>query len=726
MGFSMGCSSFLQSPVSIPFSPNGSSSPLLLWPHRKASKKKVFAMGSSGSGNGNLGGPSQRRAFLLVGISVLPLLQLKAVALEDLVQDKEVQGLKQPDQEISLEEPNKSEQDVPGGSFLSVLNALGIVGSGVLGALYATSQKEKAAMESSIASMETALTEKEATISLLKENYERSLSSEQEEQMKQARKFKEEEAILLNQLSSMKRTLTALREELQSEKKLVEELKSEISQLKGSITQAGEEKRMLEAKLKEKMDTADVLQDKVCLLGLEISDKEKNINELKLSLAGKEEDYRSLRSILDQTRDDFESANSTIEQLKEEVLRTREELNNKIFSIDSLNEELQSLHAAKIVAEKKVQDLMKEYDDLKSSSETRANLDSELLLNKDGQLHQLGEKLALALSEATTDRAMIAELKKEKDDAENKLEREVAIVKKLKDELKSTEKSLGASRLEVANLFKELDETKRSYEELMSKVSNIQDEFIEEKRLLTNNLDEAMATKIALSDELVSNKEVIKRREEELEVSFNQLKTVAEDHDKLKKELLEIYKKLESTSRELKEERKIVATLNRELEVLAKQVQRDSEARRALEADLDEATRSLDEMNKSALVLSKELENTNSMVANLEAEKEMLFKALTEQKNKTKESQENIEDAQSLITRLGGERDSFEKRSKKLEEELASAKGEILRLRRQISMNKPPNKQSVNDHHQKPKEVAAGTLPVKKTATRRRKGESTL
>jgi chromosome segregation ATPase len=202
-----------------------------------------------------------------------------------------------------------------------------------------------------------------------------------------------------------------------------------------------------------------------------------------------------------------------------------------------------------------------------------------------------------------------------------------------------------------------------------------------------------------------------------------------------------VYKNLESTTHELVEERKIVTTLNRELEVLAKQLQVDSEARKALEADLDEATKSLDEMNNSALLLSKELESTHSRNDTLETEKEMLSKALTEQAKITTEAKENTEDAQNLITRLQTEKESFELRSRHLEEELALAKGEILRLRRQISTNSsqkprapprprgPPEtnetlkEQPVNDRNQKSSGVVAGTpQPVKRTVRRRKGG----
>jgi chromosome segregation ATPase len=236
---------------------------------------------------------------------------------------------------------------------------------------------------------------------------------------------------------------------------------------------------------------------------------------------------------------------------------------------------------------------------------------------------------------------------------------------------------------------------------------------------------------------LASVNEMVQKGQEELEATSIELASIAEARDNLKKELLDAYKNLESTTHELVEERKIVTALNKELEALAKQLQVDSEARKSLESDLEEATKSLDEMNNSALLLSKELESTHSRSATLESEKEMLRKALAEQTKITTEAKENTEDAQNLITRLETEKESFELRCRHLEEELALAKGEILRLRRQISTNSsqkprargPPEanetlkEQPVNDYNQKTSGVVAGTpQPVKRTVRRRKGG----
>jgi chromosome segregation ATPase len=133
---------------------------------------------------------------------------------------------------------------------------------------------------------------------------------------------------------------------------------------------------------------------------------------------------------------------------------------------------------------------------------------------------------------------------------------------------------------------------------LITQISKLTDEVTQLKQALANKIAEAESVSATLSDELVSVREVLKRAQEELEVTSNQLISVTEAHGDLNKELLDAYKKLESLTNELVKERKINATLNKELEALVKQSLIDSEARRAIEVDLDEATRSLNEVNE--------------------------------------------------------------------------------------------------------------------------------
>ena len=116
-----------------------------------------------------------------------------------------------------------------------------------------------------------------------------------------------------------------------------------MRQLESAIVQVGEDKNQLEAKLKERTDTVDVLQDRVSLLTLEINDKEKNIENLNFLLAKKDSRLKNLSCIIDQTIIDLSETNSTVEQLKQELLKSREDVNSKEASIDHLHAEIELL-----------------------------------------------------------------------------------------------------------------------------------------------------------------------------------------------------------------------------------------------------------------------------------------------------------------------------------------------------------------------------------------------
>lgn len=555
--------------------------------------------------------------------------------------------------------------------------------------------------------METKLVENEAAMSMLRENYEKRILDEQVKLKKEARKFQEEEAFLQDHLASSRRTVTSLTEEVQREKELVEQLNLEIDRLKSSIAKAEEDKHLSEGKLKENMEVLDILYGKVNLLSQEVNGKEEHIRELSSSLSAKEKDYENLNVICNQTKEDLEQANSQIKQVEKDVHTAKDDLKSKASLINSLNEKVQTLYTEKGEVEEKLSALVSQYTYLKSASEERASHDSELLVQKDDMLNQLEEKLSAALSDSSKDRTRIAELNNELVTTRTILDNEVVARKNLSDLVQFTEEALTGSRNEVFKLSEELDAVKRSNQDLMTQISKLTDEASEVRQALANKIEQEESVSATLSDELASVREVLKKSEGELEITSKQLVLVSEAHSDLNKELLDAYKQLESTQSELVKERKINATLNMELEALVKQSVIESEARKTLQVDLDEATRSLNEVNKSTLCLSKQLETTNSKVSAIKEEKEMLSKSLEEQKKSTVEAQENMEDAQNTIKRLGTERESFEVRSKKLEEELATAKGEILRLRRHISTGGSPNTQVLSE---------AGAAPISSRA----------
>lgn len=657
---------------------------------------------------------NKRRAILFVGLSVLPFYPLRARALEDLMTEE--RDVIMP---MEKEKPEQALGRNGSSSPLSLLNGFGIFSSGVLGALYALAQKENKATEATIKSIETKLKEKEAAVVTLEKNFQSKLLSEQEEKTKQLKKAKEEQQSLLNQLSSANSTISGLGNELRNEKRLTEELNTQIDIFHTELTKTGEDKKKLEVELKEKLNIIEGLQERINLVSLDIKGKEDNIRNITSSIAARELELKNLTSIYHQSKDELELAKSEIKGLKGKLTKSEEDLEAKCSLVDELNARVTSLIGERDDSSKKLKNIQEQFNDLKLSSEKKRALDAKLLSEKENEIEQLKEKLNLAVNEAIGNKVLIADLTKERDDLRKLLDKELSDVKKLNKELQITKENFDKSMREVSDLSKQLSESRKSCSDLETEISKARSEFIETKELLEKNFNDAKLGSEVLASELASAKETLKKTIAELENVSKDLFAMRENCSSLESELVDVYKKAESAVRNLKDEKQLVASLNKELEALEKQLsKKDQELRKSVERDLEEATKSLEEMNQNAAIISRELEEANSQISALENEKELISRSLAEQKNVTKEARENLEDAHNLVMRLGKERESLEKRGKKLEEELASAKGEMLRLRSELNSTRVV----VNDLHQQKGDVEenAAAVPSKKNSRRRK------
>ncbi|KAI9401855.1 hypothetical protein POPTR_001G179600v4 [Populus trichocarpa] len=701
MSFSMGSSYFLHSHFPSSTSSSSSSQPVSFHVKNNSNNNEMTGRRRVVSACMGQEDPMdivfrKKRAILFLGISVLPFLQLRARALEGLVTKATL---------MAPEEDQKEELAIqrytPPNPFLSLLNGLGIFGTGVLGALYALAQKEKKATDKTVESMISKLKEKEATIESLEKNFESKLLNEQEEQMKQRKKAKEEQQFLLSQLNSANSIIAGLGQELKNEKRIIGELRVQADGLETNLSKAGEDKKALEQLLKEKLSMIEALQDKISLLSSEIKDKEYNAQNLSSSLAEKELELKNLNYTHEQTNGELAKACSEIKGLKDELLKNKKELEMRNSVVDELNSKISSLIVERDESSRQLNTIQEEYNDLKSSSEKKAALDATLLREREYELHVLKEKLEVALNEASGNQARIDDLTWERNDLRRMLDDEVSNAKNLKNELHNTQEALEKLREEASDLSEQLELSQNQCTELQAEVSRILAEFAEVTETLQKSVEKAKQSGDLLASELTAMKEQLRKTKEELQVMSQDLEMVTENRDSLQKELVDAYKKAEVAANELKAEKNIVSSLNKELQNLEKQMLKDKESRKSLETDLEDATKSLDEMNRNALILSGELEMANSRISSVEDEKQVLYKSLTEQKNAAKEAQENMEDAHNIVVRLGSEREGLDRKGKKLEGELASAKGEILRLRSKINSSNT----AVNDQERQKTEA---------------------
>ncbi|KAJ8637741.1 hypothetical protein MRB53_012008 [Persea americana] len=148
-----------------------------------------------------------------------------------------------------------------------------------------------------------------------------------------------------------------------------------------------------------------------------------------------------------------------------------------------------------------------------------------------------------------------------------------------KEDLAQANSAVEGLKEEVRKIREEL-ELKRSLEEDLTTRLKLpvteRDEISKKLHVLHEEYNDLM------SDELVSVKEALAKTKQELLV-------MSED---LKKELLEVNKKAETTANDLKEEKRLVASLNKKVEELRKHTSKDKADRGKLERDLQEAAKS--------------------------------------------------------------------------------------------------------------------------------------
>ncbi|KAM1011354.1 hypothetical protein ACFX13_047462 [Malus domestica] len=114
--------------------------------------------------------------------------------------------------------------------------------------------------------------------------------------------------------------------------------------------------------------------------------------------------------------DELTNALSDSQMLKDELLKNQKELELKNSSLDELN-------------------ATEEYNNLKTSSCRKADLDAKLLGEREEKFQQLKEKLELALSDTSRNKELIANLTRENENLKELLDRELKIETNLKHEL---------------------------------------------------------------------------------------------------------------------------------------------------------------------------------------------------------------------------------------------------------------------------------------------------
>uniref|UniRef100_A0A7N0TT81 MAR-binding filament-like protein 1-1 n=1 Tax=Kalanchoe fedtschenkoi TaxID=63787 RepID=A0A7N0TT81_KALFE len=664
-----------------------------------------------------------RRAFLFVGVvAVLPLLQLPARAVVGLLAADE-QGNTTPSEQEENEKVTQNDA-LSAPPILSFLNGFGIIGSGVLGALYALARQEHAASDAKIETLTKTLSDQETSFKLMQKTYQSKILGEQEEHSRPIKKAKDEQVALFTQLDAANITISRLGQELQFEKKALQETQARVDSLQSLLASIKEDKRGLEVQLKEEAALGEALQEKINSLYAQIMEKEEQGRSLASSFSEKDSELNELKAAYGRSTTELLKSSLEINKLEEEIRYAQKELGLKESVINDLSMQISALIVERDEFNERIHETQNQFDTLKSDSEKKAMSDAELVRERDLDLAKLQEKLEVALSDT---KVLIPYLTTERDRLNEMIHIQINQVKSLKDKLESTQCNLHMSRKDALESEEMLKKTKQLCSELESEVASVQAELAETKRTFHRNLDEAKQNTTLLAMELDSVHELLNKTINELQVVSDELATNQNIEDDLQKELVDVQRIAEAAANELKEEKKVIASLEKELQSLEKQMSIDNEGRKSLEIDLEETAKSLDQVNRNRQLLIKDLELAESQISSLEDEKNAMYISLAEQKSISQATRENLEDAHNLVKRLGTDRENLDTKAKKLEDELAAAKGEILRLRNQTnSANKSfLSKTPSTANHPENGEPEVNTVTTSAKKMRRKKSSET-
>lgn len=591
-----------------------------------------------------------------------------------------------PSQQQTAKAEFKDESESQGSNFFGFFNQLGIIGSGVLGALYMLEQKDKAATGSQFEALKIELKENEVALSSLRENLEERILLEQEKNLRQAQKAQEEQAFLSNELNSAKHTVENMQKQVERQNKMVEEFEEQVERLNADITQVQNDNRTLELELKEKDNKINDLEDNVRLAIANKQEKEKELESLIFSLREREKESAELSSKVEQMRKSLLQAEAQIKEFQQELESAQKELRLKESSIENLSERLASAVVEREDNKEKLVKLHQELNETKLKSDKDLVSARQAIFAKQAEVNQLKEKLNIAYEEAKKKDGILTGLQEESSALKSLLEEEKTNVKHLSSELQRSIESLEALQSKVVTLSSELTTAKRVQAQLESEIARLENDRDAMRDSLEEKVHEAEQTSSKLSSELASVNKALDTARNDLLLLRKKLEDSRVSYENINEELSEARKTAVTTSAALNEEKKAVAALSRELEASKKILLEEKEGRRALHRDFEEVTKSMEDMRICLVSLSEELEIAKSKSSSLETENASLYESLKQEKHLSKEIQESAGHANKILMKLGKEKETYVKKARKLEEELSSAKGEILRLRKQLTV----------------------------------------
>eukprot|EP00249_Psilotum_nudum_P022377 c28491_g1_i1 orf=1525-3960(-) len=576
-----------------------------------------------------------------------------------------------------------SQQSEAGANGYAFLNSIGVAGSGILGAFYFSKHKAKVASDMAVKDARSKLQAREDAIATLKDQL-CGLMSEKEQALKQSKKALEERATLLDELALVKTVADDLRNRLSDEKTAVQSLEGKVERLQTSVKEAEQQCTTLEERLMAELIKGEKLEDEQEVAKSKIKAKAEEIASLHLVLQEKEKVSEDLCSQLSDMSGLMSNAKCRIQELERETSAVSKDLSERDIVVQHLNSKLATAIAQGEEIEKQLATAQLELDQLKESSRKELEEAHQTLSLKEEETQELTQKLNNVSKEAEKNIKVISDLQQEINALHHMLSVENAAIDRLTEDLNSSTLKLETTRAHIAALSEDLATSRELKEELDQKILDIQTET--DKNI--TSLHQALTQEQTYSSQLKTDLEMAQKELESSKMEINNLEQQTRElevsYSQLKKELVSSQEVIETTNAALTEHRELTTVTEKQLEFSRRAIAEAKENINLLRADVERARLELDNVNKEVSLLTEKLEVANGKVATLEAEKTLLTESLDRERKLCFALKEKVNQVDMDVAKLSRAKQTSIKKAKKLEGTLASSKGQMLRMKKQI------------------------------------------
>eukprot|EP00850_Spirogloea_muscicola_P021367 SM000246S08210 [mRNA] locus=s246:161186:166397:- [translate_table: standard] len=558
---------------------------------------------------------------------------------------------------------------VESGSPFSVAIGGAGVGAGLVAPLVLREQSAKKASEASLTSAQA---EVRALTQQLEEET-RLLESSASEQMVKAQK---EQKDLTDKLSSYQAMGRQLEAELERAQKQVAEVKQQLidetgllhSRAQEQAALAKEEQSKLLSKLSAQQDVSKDLEKQLAAAMTEqseLSSKMSKQQELNNNLGEELAAEKSAAATLKQKVDDVHSA-----------LREAQDLNKDMeMSLKTAGEKEQQLSRDAVSKSALLQEREEEVASLKKE----ANQIKQQLAEVQSQISSLEDSLEAKSRVYEEKEQENASLMESADQIKQELAKAEGHVSGLKESLEASTQAFKNKEQELQQLVKDMQSASESIAELDKLTTSLKNDIAS----LSWSLEEEKSTAKQLRDALQASQDALEVKGAEATSVAEKLRAAESHSESLEGRLLELTNALTSTQQALEEEESVAGAAKAQVEASQEALEEEKRIVTSLREGVNQASEALEGMHNEVQELLSQIQEADKRIESMNSELSVLQASLDTSNQALQKVQEEAVQLKANIAQVTEEKEASLKRVSRLEIELSSTKGEMLRLRGQ-------------------------------------------